>query len=155
MTLTWTDADFDSLEWHDVHIHGFHVLEGEHGTGELWLDLDYILEWVGPCGAGDGYQFRIAPAILKFRDVTSLRFSLDYATPTAAMGPFSIDGIERKPISYGNGCGSYRWTLAINWPAGEITFDSPGFSQSLTGAAIETDSQQLDEAQRSGDSTVD
>jgi hypothetical protein len=44
---------------------------------------------------------------------------------------------------------------AINWPAGEITFESPGFSQSLTGAAIETDSQQLDEAQRSGNSTVD
>ena len=155
MTLTWTDADFDSLGWHDVHIHGFRVLEGEHGAGELWLDLDYILEWVGPCGEGDGYWFQTAPALLKFRDVTSLRFSLDCATPTAAMGPFSIDGIEREPISHENGYRSYRWTLAINWPAGEITFESPGFSQSLTGAVVETDSQHLDEAQRNGDSPID
>ncbi len=70
------------------------------------------------------------------------------------MGPFSLDGIEREAIVYDNGYRWYRWTLAINWPAGEITFKSPGFSQLLTGAVIETESQQLDETQRSGESTV-
>lgn len=155
MKSSWSETDFDELGWHDSHVHGFRVLEGEHGTGELRLDLDYILEWLCPAGEGGACRFRIAPALLKFRDVTSLRFSLDYATPTAAMGPFSIGGIEREPISYGSGYGSYRWTIPINWPAGEITFESPGFTHMLTGSVVETDSQQLDESQRNGDSPVD
>jgi hypothetical protein len=154
VTSTWTEADFDSLGWHDVHVHGFRVLDGEHGAGELWLDIDYILDWVCPSDLGSGYRFRIAPAVLKFRDVTSLQLSLDYATPTAAMGPFSLAGIEREAISFGNGYGSFRWTIEINWPSGEITFESPGFTQSLTGTITETDSQHLDRSERNGDSPV-
>jgi hypothetical protein len=52
VTSTWTEADFDSLGWHDVHVHGFRVLDGEHGAGELWLDIDYILDWVCPSDLG-------------------------------------------------------------------------------------------------------
>ena len=102
VTSTWTENDFDSLGWHDIHVHGFQIIEGEHGDeyhadGELWFDLDYILEWMHPDSEGGAFRFRIAPASLRFRDVSSLRLALDYETPTAAMGPFSIDGIERAP----------------------------------------------------------
>ena len=89
-----------------------------------------------------------------FRDVTSLRFTLDYATPTAAIGPFSIDGIEREPISHENGYESSRWAIAVNWPDGELAFESPGFTQSLTGPIVETDAQYLTGDERNGDSPV-
>ena len=154
MTDTWTETDFDTLGWHDSHVHGVRILDGEHGTGELWLDLDYILEWLHPATEGGSFRFRIAPAMLRFRDVTSLRISLDYTTPTTAIGPFSLDGIERELFSYPNGYEAYRWTLNVNSPDGQITFESSGFTQSLTGAVVETDSQQLDSSQRNGDSPV-
>jgi hypothetical protein len=116
VTDTWTEADFDTLGWHDSHVHGMRVLDGEHGTGQLWLDIDYILEWLNPESEGGNYRFRVAPAMLKFREVMSLRVSLDYATPAAAMGPFSLEGVERELVSYPNGYESYRWTLTVNWP---------------------------------------
>ena len=144
LTTSWTEADFDSLGWHDVRVHGFRILEGEHGTGQLWLDLDYILDWICPATDREAYRFRIAPAVLRFRDVDSLRFELDYATPTAAMGPFSLAGVERESVAYGGGYSSFRWKLDINWPSGSISFESPGFAQELTGPVLETDSQCID-----------
>jgi hypothetical protein len=147
MTSTWTEADFDSLGWHDAQVHGLRLIGEESGPGELWLDLDFILEWIEPTQDGGGYRFRVAPALLKFREVLSLRVSLDYATLGAATGPFCIDGIERERIAY-----SWQWRLRLNWPNGEITFTSPGFTQQLTGPVVETNSQCLTPAERNHDS---
>jgi hypothetical protein len=141
LATSWTEADFDSLGWHDVHVHGFRILEGEHGTGQLWLDLDYILDWICPATGSETYRFRIAPAVLRFRNVDSLRFELDYVTPTAAIRPFSLAGVERESIEYDGGYRSFRWKLGINWPSGSISFESPGFVQELTGPVLETASQ--------------
>jgi hypothetical protein len=96
------------------------------------------------------FRFRIAPATLAFHDVFGLRVELDYASPTACMAPFSIDGINRKPLSYSTGYTSFRWRLPVNWPAGEITFDSPGFTQILRQEPIVHESQCLTASQRSG-----
>jgi hypothetical protein len=32
---TWTQEAFDSMSWHDNHVHGLRVVEGEHGAGEM------------------------------------------------------------------------------------------------------------------------
>ena len=130
------------------------ILEGEQGTGEFWLDLDYILEWLPPQTEDGNFRIRIAPAVLVFHEVTSLRVAIDYAASRAAIGPFSLGGIEREPFSYPNGYESFRWTLEIACPSGEIAFEAPGFIQHLTGRAVETDSQQLNESQRGGDPPV-
>ena len=45
---TWTDEDFETMSWHDNHVHGIGLRSGEYGMGVLTLDLDYILEWIGP-----------------------------------------------------------------------------------------------------------
>jgi hypothetical protein len=37
----------------------------------------------------------------------------------------------------------FRWRLPINWPSGVITFESPGFTQSLRAAPILIDRQSL------------
>ena len=91
----WTDEQFDEMSWHDNCVHALRIVEGIHGAGELILDLDYILEWIE---AEESFRFRILSVTLKFREVTDLRISLDYATPTIALGPFSIHAIERKIV---------------------------------------------------------
>lgn len=102
---TWTTADFDSVTWHDNAVHALRVIEGEQGEGELVLDVDYIEEWIR---SGDRIEFIIAPATLQFHNVTDLRVSLDYSEPTAGLGPFSLDGIERREHVFPNGHTTYR-----------------------------------------------
>ena len=128
--MRWSTEDFESMCWHDVHVHALRVVEGEQGVGELLLDIDYILEWHN---SAPQFTFLVAPATLRFRDVGDLRVTLDYATPNAGMCPFSLAGITRKAHTYPNGYESYFWTLSVNWPRGEVSFKSPGLTQEITG----------------------
>lgn len=142
----WYTDDFESLSWHDVRVHGFRIVEGEHGTAELVLDIDFILEWVS--SEEVGYRFRVAQAILQFHQVFGLRFSLDYVACSAGMTAFSIDGIEREAVGDEGRATSYRWRIGLNWPEGFLEFDASGFSQWLVGEIVEQDGQTLDPAQR-------
>lgn len=127
----WTGADFDGMSFHDVHVHGFQIAETPHnGTADLIFDIDYILEWINE---PQGFIFNVAQAHLRFHEATDLRFHLDYKKPTAGMCPFSLDGIERRNITYPNGFQTFEWKLAINWPQGELQFEAPGFTQTLVG----------------------
>lgn len=127
MSVQWTEADFDALSWHDNHVHGLELLDRG-----LALHLGYILEWLPPV---DGrYTFAIAPAVLRFRQVSALRIDLDFVGPQAMVTPFSLSGIGREEVRYENGQVSWRWTIGVNWPEGSITFESPGFEQKLVGA---------------------
>ncbi len=128
----WTDQDFDRMSWHDNHVHALRVFEGEHGAGELWLELDYILEWLKE---DQGLLFRIVPVQLRFADVSSLRVTLDYATVTAAMGPFSVASIERTFEVRARYTASL-WKIIVNWPVGEIEFEASGFEQVPIGGEV-------------------
>ena len=136
---------FDSMTWHDNHVHALRITEGEHGAGTLILDIDHILEWLR--SEGGGIRFRIARADLKFVGVTSLKLALDYAGASAAMGPFSIDGIERRTEPRERYTATV-WTLRLNWPVGEISFEAAGFEQRLVGEPVITDRQWLTEQER-------
>ena len=140
MDHIWTDEQFDEMSWHDNHVHGLELVEGEHGTGELILDLDYILEWQQ--GREGACEFRILPAHLTFTGVFGLRLSLDYATPTAAFGPFSIASIERR-IESRPGYDAKLWKILINWPVGEMSFEADGYEQRGWGDAVTSSSQWL------------
>lgn len=142
MTQTdWSDADYDLLSWHDNHVHGVELHEGEHGTGTLILHLDYILEWLPPINGG--YSFRIAPAILSFHEVSGLKFELDYLSVSAGMTPFSIGHIAREAVMSATGNTSYRWSISINWPEGFITFHAPAFTQRLLALPVVSSAQVL------------
>ena len=134
------------MSWHDNHVHALRVVAGKHGAGELILDLDYILEWIP--GAEGGFQFSLLPATLAFLEVTNLRMSLDYATPTAALGPFSIHAIERH-IEPRERYVANLWTISINWPSGEITFEAQGFEQRGVAPPVTSPNQWLSASQRS------
>ena len=43
---TWTDQQFNQMSWHDNHVHGFRLVAGTDGSGELILELDHIVEWI-------------------------------------------------------------------------------------------------------------
>jgi hypothetical protein len=145
--IHWSETDYDNLSWHDNHVHGLKICEGEHGTGQLVLDLDYILEWMPD---GNQFKFRIAPATLTFRRVSDLTISLNYVNPSAAITPFSISSITREPYTYTNGYSTFRWSIGINWPEGEITFIAEGFNQMLRSQAITVDEMYLTTTQRGG-----
>ncbi len=136
----WTEADFEQMSWHDVHVHGFRITEGDGGTGDLFLDIDYILEWIR---VEDKFSFRIVPATLCFHEITDLCLSLDFATPTAAIVPFILNGIRRESVTYPTGYTSYSWDLGIIWPEGSFTFKAPRFTQTLSGPVLVRDRQRL------------
>jgi hypothetical protein len=136
----WTEADFDDLSWHDNAVHALRLVEGEYGAGQLHLDIDYILEWLRD--DSDEIAFRIAPASLEFRDVTNLKVTLDYETPTAGLTPFSLDRIDRQ-LEQRDRYEVILWTLVVNWPVGGITFEAKGFRQFLRGPPVVSSQQQL------------
>ena len=147
--IEWTTEDFDDMSWHDAHVHAFRIVESEEksaGTAELYLDIDYILEWVK--SEDGGLRFVVAQATLQFHDVLGLKFSLDYAKVEAGMCAFSIDGIERQIIRYPNGHAEYKWIMSINWPSGFIEFTSSGFTQRLVGDIVRDSGQSLASEQR-------
>lgn len=137
MKRFWTDADFPNLSWHDNSIHALRIIEGRDGAGELVLDIDHIVEWIE---SEKRFDFRVAPAELRFCDVTDLRMTLDYPAKSAALAPFTLDRIEVDQYKH--------WTLKVNWPAGEISFSSTGFIQRITGEPVVSSAQSLDPVQR-------
>ena len=146
----WQTEDFDSLSWHDVHVHGlrFASFSEDEGSTELVLDIDFILKWED---SAHGILFTICPAELTFHGVFGLKFELDYAATSAGMCPFSIDGVQREPIESPNGFKSFRWRLPINWPRGLLEFEAPAFTQTLVGKPIvKTGSQSLSPTERAG-----
>lgn len=143
----WGIDDFDSLPWHDVHVHGmrFAAFSDAYGSAELVLDVDYILKWEQ---SGNGFLFTVCPAELVFHGAFGLKLELDYATPSAGMCPFSIDGIERTPMDLPSGARTYRWHIPINWPSGSLKFDALTFTLTLVGAPTVQSSQFLPSEKR-------
>lgn len=141
---TWTEAHFESMSWHDNHVHALRIVEGAYGAGQLVLDVDYIVEW--RCNADNG-RFRIVPAELTFNEVTHLRIAIDYASQTAGLVPFSIEAIDRQ-FEQRERYVAQCWTIRLNWPRGEIAFEAAGFEQRALGQAVLTDAMYLQPDQR-------
>jgi hypothetical protein len=144
--LRWTHEQFDQMSWHDNHVHALRVVEGQHGAGELLLDLDYILEWLK---SAEAMQFRLVPVTLQFTGVTNLRISLDYASPRAALGPFSIHAIERHAEPRERYVAQV-WKIVVNWPVGDVSFEAAGFEQRATGQPVVSHLQSLSPEEREG-----
>jgi hypothetical protein len=143
----WHTEDFDTLSWHDVHVHGVRLgaFNPDEGEADLFLDIDYILNWEK---IEDEFRFTVCRAELVFHSAFRLKMTLDYATRTAGMCPFSIDGIEREFLSFPTGFTSFRWRIPINFPVGSIEFEAPRFTQTLTGKPVVQSRQSLSSEQR-------
>jgi hypothetical protein len=145
MKKIWTTENFEEMCWHDCAVHGFDIAEEAHGLGELTLQIDYILEWLS--SESGSYEFRIVPVELVFYSVFDLKFEINYESVSAAIQPFSIEGIK-KEISIVNGVESVFWSLEINWPSGVIEFTSSGFTQTEIGSSTVSKKQFLSKHER-------
>ena len=131
----WHTEDFDSLSWHDVHVHGlrFASFDEDEGAADFILDIDFILNWEK---SADQLLFTICRAELVFHSAYRLKLELDYLTPTAGMCPFAIDGIHREILQFPTGFKSFRWRIPISWPHGSLEFEAPAFTQTLIGKPV-------------------
>lgn len=135
----WTNADFDSLSWHDCTIHSIGLDQDGDYQSDLVIDLDFLLEWLPtPEGA---FQFRLAPALLRFHNVDKLviRTLLDYKQP---MEISEITRFLRDDPGYAN----FHWIIKLHTYPGrenQIEFDATGFSQELTAQPVLTHRQSL------------
>jgi hypothetical protein len=136
----WTENDFDDLSWHDCHVHAWGLRGAEHGQGTLTLDIDFITAWEQP---GDGsFVFQVAPATLRFFDVSDLKVSVDLGGLETA--PFPILGIERELRTRHGEYRDYRYSVRVGDVAGgQIGFSGHRFRQVLRAAPIRTRSQRL------------
>ena len=143
----WRTEDFESLSWHDVHVHGIRFASfcESEGAADLVLDIDYILKWEPE---GNAFVFTVCPAELTFHNAFNLKFELDYKTPTAGMCPFSIHDIHREPLEFATGYKSFRWSIPINWPHGSLEFEAPEFTLRLVGTPVARAGQYLSPEQR-------
>lgn len=142
--------DFDGYLWHDNAIHGLRIVEGADGcSGELVLDIDFIVEWLPPQGEDKVFRFRIAPADLVFHEVTDLVVSIDYASSTAALTPMAIHEIQRQFVTHPTGYSFFAWKIEINWPRnGFIAFRSSGYTQLLRAEPVIANTQYLSPSER-------
>src|SRR5690348_8820889 len=119
-----TDPPLDLRSWHDNAVHAFHLTDPnpEWGTSTLTLDIDHIIEWIK--APGPYYEFRIAPALLRFYGVFALKVRIDYSIGPIAVTPFQIDRIDRSLVEnrYADRSSiqSFLWTIPVNSPQGEL-----------------------------------
>ncbi len=153
--MTYTEADFEQLSWHDCHLWGMALRAGNANdlVSQFVLDIDFIVDRIGG-EKGKPARVRVAPASLVFDEVTDLRIQVDWGATgfPVAISPASISAIERERVPdrivyparpY------YRWQIRFGWPPGaEIVFQSVGFTQTLRAEPIISDAQYLTAAQR-------
>ena len=149
--MLWTNADFETMSWHDCHIWGIDLRAGNADDGDwtsdLALDIDYIVEWL--CAPDKKMQFRVARADFVFHGITDLRIDVAWQ-PTGfqvSLHPISIGQIERQPVENQKvflDRPYYRFRIASNWPpGGEIVFGAAGFTQTLRSKPELIDDQRL------------
>jgi hypothetical protein len=156
MAQPLSNPDFDALCWHDNALYGLRLEVGDpcHDDwhADLVLDIDHILEWLR--GVDGQFRFSVAAATLAFHDATDLRIAIDCGDSggQVALHELSIDRIARERVRDQKICLDrpyWRWRIALNWPqGGAITFGASGFTQTLRGAPVVLDRQQLSPADR-------
>ena len=143
--VTYTNADFENLSWHDRYLWGFEFRisdpENDDWASDLSLDIDFHLEgarWIdGRC------ESLLTAATLVFHGVTDPKISIDWG-PSGfqnLMHGVSIDRIEREQIQnrrLPTAPSEYKWRIPLNWPEGEISFGASGFTQMHRGEPIRT-----------------
>jgi hypothetical protein len=142
----WTDADFDTMGWHDATVHAMAFHEDEHNA-ELLLDLDYIVRWIDPEPPAEHFTFLVAPATLVFENV----WYLDGELGTASRTLLQIQGIVRRDPENDRQreMGLQLW--AVEWSQGhELTLLASGFRQHFRRRPIRVEGQWLELDERNG-----
>jgi hypothetical protein len=146
----WTEADFENMCWHDVHVHSMAFdPEGQR----VLFDLDYIFKWVSPATNSGFFSFWISPSTLVFSSAIDFRVCPDpcFAASFPLEG-FLILDLLRTPLpphaSPDDITPFCTWTLECI--EGKITFTANGFSQFTRRAPVLCEGQRLSPGERGG-----
>ena len=124
----WTDADFDTMSWHDNAVHAVALEPAQAHPGRLLLDIDYILEGILPEAPATTLSFWICPATLVFDRAWDLTTDINLQGWSFQL---FLDAIERAGPDER---GFFEWTLAGDHFS--IGLSAPGFTQYLRHAPI-------------------
>jgi hypothetical protein len=122
-----TEADFEALSWHDVHVHALALGDWQE-SGRAYVDLDYIIEWLRPDTDKDPWKFKIAPATLVFQGVAKIVIHLDWGAG------ITLTEIKRDEVQLEGGWKGYRWSLRSD--EGSLEIWAQGFRQALRSPGI-------------------
>ena len=116
--------NFDNFSWHDSKIYSIYFPDK---YSSLRLDIDFIAEWINNPNS-NGYKFLVAPAILKFENVSDLKINIE----SNDLSELFIDEIKKlnSRVSPNGKVLLYDFRIILN--VGEIVFTSTGFKQDVT-----------------------
>ena len=138
----WTEADFDTMSWHDCAVHAVAVAPAPPSPGRLLPDLDYIVEGVLPEPPATTLSFWISPATLVFSEAWDLTADIDLNGWSFQL---FLDRIERSgPGEHGY----FDWTLTGD--RFTISLGATGFTQYLRRAPVLSPGPWLSVEERGG-----
>lgn len=143
MPASYSDADLETLSFHDVRVLGYAAVPDAF---EIRLDVDFLVEWLCPRSADERARFRVSPATLVFDNAAEFA-----ATLTSPQGAFSIDELVRSDFELlpGAALGTYRYELRAHGGS-LLRVRASGFRLVLRAEPIATDQQELSMEQRGG-----
>ena len=139
----WTDADFETMGWHDATIWAMAVISDDF---ELVFDIDYILRWVHPIPPEQYFNFWVSPATLVFPGVQNIKIDMDLDyIQLIEVADISREGLLARPD------GSLtKWKWVIELQQGRIEFAASGFTQYFRKRPVFGKQPGLDLGQRGG-----
>lgn len=139
----WTEADFETMGWHDAMIYAFaFVTANPEGQTDLFIDIDYIFEWIQPTPPAVNYKFHVAPCTLVFHNISDL--VIDIGTGRLWQIDLEIDNLYFEVENE-------RTYWVIETHRGEIRFEATAYTQYVRQYPKYTGgSQQLTLTERGG-----
>ena len=138
----WTDADFDTMGWHDNAVHAFAFEPAMPFPGRLLIDLDYIVEWVSPVPPETRFSFWMCPSTLVFDHAWDLTGDVDLTRRSFTLQLNTILRSEPDPRGF------HEWTL--EGQEFTLCLSAKGFTQYLRRPAIQSFQQRLEADERGG-----
>jgi hypothetical protein len=140
----WDQNDYEMMGWHDNTIHALALEPARPHPGQVWFDIDYIVEWLSPSPPDTAFQFSVAPASLIFPEAWDLELTMDLRHTGFEVQISSIERTERQ----GSHRSYFDWT--ITGDGLQITFSAPGFNQYIRQPPRLSSSQRLTLEERGG-----
>lgn len=141
----WTEDFFDIMSWHDCKVYGIGF---DDENFKLFLDIDYIIDWVKPEYDNIFFRFWVSPATLVFENVYDL--NIDIST-TLGIEICKVSREEPKiPRNKEYIKKDTEWLWRISSNQGDITFRSIGFKQYTRRKPILTEGQSISYIDRGG-----
>lgn len=138
----FTNADFESMSWHDNALRGIAIPSGDD---ELAFDLDYIFKWIEPKVEDGFYQFWIAPVTLLFSRAHEIRSEIRSVEKLLVDLIVRSDSVNKRPT---NTYPEWLWTIDCN--DGDISFLASGFRQFTRKLPVLSSAHYLSMEERGG-----